>query len=142
MKFPPIKDLPSSGPLVKPQCFCHTKLYRFEPNLCWFPRFHVRRIYLYIHLFFSSLLLWLLFFISRIFLVHVVKSHLHNNLRIYFYLHVTPSPLPALLSYRDLDPIRLGNLITETPLEPTRAHRVPGSLINISSTSNRGGEQG
>lgn len=52
------------------------------------------------------------------------------------------SPWLPLLSYRDLDPKRFGNSITETPLEPTRAHRVPGSLINISSTSNRGGEEG
>lgn len=64
------------------------------------------------------------------------------NYEYYIYLHVMPPPSRLQLSYRDLNPNRLGNLITETPLEPTRAHIVPGSLINISSTSNKGGEPG
>lgn len=59
-----------------------------------------------------------------------------------FYLHVTDAPSLPAPSYIDLDPIRFGNLITEIPLEPMRAHRVLGSLINISSTLNSGGEPG
>lgn len=52
------------------------------------------------------------------------------------------SPWLPLPSYRYLDPKRFGNSITATPLKPIRAHRVPGSLINISFTSNKGGKEG